>query len=74
MAGMGPEESQRIAALLKKLSHDHAILLIEHDMDFVFAVADILTVMVDGSVIASGTPAEIRANAHVLAAYLGGHA
>jgi branched-chain amino acid transport system ATP-binding protein len=73
MAGMGPEESERIAALLKTLSEDHAILLIEHDMDFVFAVADRLTVLVEGRVIASGGPAEIRGNKDVQRAYLGDH-
>ena len=74
LAGMGPEEGQRMVALLETLSVDHAILLIEHDMDFVFAVADRMTVMVDGAVLASDTPAAIRANADVQRAYLGGHA
>ena len=74
MAGMGPEESQRIATLLRKLAEDHAILLIEHDMDFVFAVADRLTVMVEGQVLATGRPEAIRANPDVQRAYLGGHA
>jgi branched-chain amino acid transport system ATP-binding protein len=74
LAGMGPEEGQRIAALLKSLAREHAILLIEHDMDFVFAVADTMTVMVDGQVLASGRPADIRANPSVQNAYLGGHA
>ena len=74
LAGMGPEEGQRMVALLETLSVDHAILLIEHDMDFVFAVADRMTVMVDGAVLATDTPAAIRANADVQRAYLGGHA
>jgi branched-chain amino acid transport system ATP-binding protein len=74
LAGMGPEEGERIAQLLKRLAKEHAILLIEHDMDFVFAVADWMTVMVDGTVLASGTPASIRADAKVQNAYLGGHA
>ena len=74
LAGMGPEEGERIAQLLKGLAREHAILLIEHDMDFVFAVADTMTVMVDGQVLASGRPASIRANAAVQDAYLGGHA
>jgi branched-chain amino acid transport system ATP-binding protein len=74
LAGMGPEEGERIAALLRTLAADHAILLIEHDMDFVFAVADWMTVMVEGAVLAEGTPAAIRANADVQRAYLGGHA
>jgi branched-chain amino acid transport system ATP-binding protein len=74
MAGMGPEESERMTLLLKNLAHDHALLLIEHDMDFVFAVADWMTVMVDGAVLAEGVPASIRANAAVQKAYLGGAA
>lgn len=74
LAGMGPEEGERIAVLLKGLAVEHAVLLIEHDMDFVFAVSDTMTVMVNGEVIASGPPASIRANANVQNAYLGGHA
>jgi branched-chain amino acid transport system ATP-binding protein len=74
LAGMGPEEGERIAVLLKGLAVEHAVLLIEHDMDFVFAVSDTMTVMVNGEVIASGPPADIRANANVQNAYLGGHA
>ena len=74
LAGMGPEEGQRIAALLRRLASEHAVLLIEHDMDFVFQVADWMTVMVDGTVLASGTPADVRANDAVQNAYLGGHA
>jgi branched-chain amino acid transport system ATP-binding protein len=74
LAGMGPEEGERIAALLKGLAVEHAVLLIEHDMDFVFAVADTMTVMVNGEVLASGPPSSIRANASVQSAYLGGHA
>jgi branched-chain amino acid transport system ATP-binding protein len=71
LAGMGSEESARIVDLLKKLSAGHAILLVEHDMDAVFAVADVLTVMVNGSVLESGTPASIRASRAVQEAYLG---
>jgi branched-chain amino acid transport system ATP-binding protein len=71
LAGMGPEEGEKVAALLKELSRDHAVLLIEHDMDFVFAVADVLTVMVDGRVLEQGAPARIRASAAVREAYLG---
>jgi branched-chain amino acid transport system ATP-binding protein len=73
LAGMGQEEAERIAALLKSLTVDHAVLLIEHDMDFVFKVADVMTVLVDGTVIASGKPADVRTNADVQRAYLGGH-
>jgi ABC-type branched-subunit amino acid transport system ATPase component len=71
LAGMGAEESARIVGLLKQLSVDHAVLLIEHDMDAVFALADCLTVMVNGAVLASGSPEAIRANPDVQRAYLG---
>jgi branched-chain amino acid transport system ATP-binding protein len=71
LAGMGPEEGEHVAALLKELARDHAVLLIEHDMDFVFAVADTLTVMVEGRVLEQGPPAQIRASAAVRDAYLG---
>ncbi len=71
LAGMGAEEADRIAAMLRELAADHAVLLIEHDMDVVFAVADLVTVMVDGRVLDEGTPAEIRASAAVQDAYLG---
>jgi branched-chain amino acid transport system ATP-binding protein len=71
MAGMGPEESARMVALLRELKGEFTILLIEHDMDAVFALADRITVLDYGRVIASGTPAAIRANAEVRAAYLG---
>jgi branched-chain amino acid transport system permease protein len=71
LAGLGPEESLPVAALLRDLAKDHAVLLIEHDMDVVFAVADIVTVMVNGRVLARGTPAEIRGSADVRDAYLG---
>lgn len=74
LAGMGQEESERIASLLKSLSRAHAILLIEHDMDFVFKVADQMTVLVEGSVLATGTPESVRATPLVQSAYLGGHA
>jgi len=71
LAGMGAEESVRIVSLLKQLSAAHAILLIEHDMDAVFALADWLTVMVNGAVLATGKPEGIRANPDVQRAYLG---
>ena len=74
LAGMGQEEGERIAGLLKSLARDHAVLLIEHDMDFVFKVADVMTVLVEGHVLATGSPAAVRANAAVQSAYLGGHA
>ena len=71
LAGMGVAEAERMVALLQNIKTDHAMLLVEHDMDAVFALADRLTVMVNGQVIATGTPAEIRADAGVQAAYLG---
>lgn len=71
LAGMGVAEAERMVALLQAIKKDHAMLLVEHDMDAVFALADRLTVMVNGQVIASGTPAEVRADAGVQAAYLG---
>ena len=71
LAGMGAEEAERMLSLLERLKRDHAILLVEHDMDAVFRVADCVTVMVDGAVIASGTPQLVRASAAVRAAYLG---
>jgi len=71
LAGMGAEETERMLGLLSALRPDHAILLVEHDMDAVFRVADRITVMVNGAVIASGAPAEVRANPEVRVAYLG---
>jgi branched-chain amino acid transport system ATP-binding protein len=73
LAGMGAEETDRMLALLADLRIGHAILLVEHDMDAVFRIADRITVMVNGSVIASDTPEAVRASAEVQAAYLGGH-
>ena len=73
MAGMGAEESQTMISLLNELKSDYTMLLIEHDMDAVFALADQITVLVYGRVIASGTPSDIRANEEVRAAYLGYH-
>jgi len=73
LAGMGAEETDRMLALLADLRPGHAILLVEHDMDAVFRIADRITVMVNGAVIASDTPAAVRASPAVQAAYLGGH-
>ena len=71
MAGLGPEESARMVAMLRALKSEVTILLVEHDMEAVFALADRITVLVYGRVIASGAPADIRANAQVREAYLG---
>jgi branched-chain amino acid transport system ATP-binding protein len=71
MAGMGPDESARMVRLLRELKQDLTILLIEHDMEAVFALADRITVLVYGRVIASGPPEAIRADAEVRKAYLG---
>jgi len=71
LAGMGAEEAASMVALIQRLAETHAILLVEHDMDAVFQLASVLTVMVDGKVLASGLPEEIRANRDVQIAYLG---
>lgn len=71
LAGVGQAEAEGMMTLIQSLKKDHAILLIEHDMDAVFAIADKLTVMMNGQVLASGAPAEIRTNVAVQAAYLG---
>ncbi len=74
LAGMGAEETDRMLALLATLKQSHAVLLVEHDMDAVFRIADRITVMVNGEVIASDAPAAIRVNRDVQTAYLGeGH-
>jgi branched-chain amino acid transport system ATP-binding protein len=71
MAGMGPEESARMVRTLRDLKAELTILLVEHDMEAVFALADRITVLVYGRVIASGAPEAIRRNAEVREAYLG---
>ncbi len=71
MAGLGPEESMRMIALLRELKGEFTILLIEHDMDAVFALADRITVLLSGRVVATDIPTCIRANAEVQEAYLG---
>jgi branched-chain amino acid transport system ATP-binding protein len=71
MAGLGPEESARMVAMLRALKSEVTILLVEHDMEAVFALADRITVLVYGRVIASGAPVDIRANPQVREAYLG---
>lgn len=71
MAGLGPEESARMVTMLRKLKRELPILLVEHDMEAVFALADRITVLVYGRVIASDVPEKIRANEEVRQAYLG---
>jgi branched-chain amino acid transport system ATP-binding protein len=71
MAGMGTDESQRMVRFLAGLKGKETMVLVEHDMDAVFALADRISVLVYGRIIATGTPAEIRANAEVRSAYLG---
>ena len=72
LAGMGSEESLNMVELIGELTENHAILLVEHDMDAVFRLAQVLTVMVNGKILASGAPEAIRANREVQRAYLGG--
>lgn len=71
MAGLGPEESARMVNMLGELKREYPILLVEHDMEAVFALADRISVLVYGRVIASGDPEAIKANAEVRDAYLG---
>jgi branched-chain amino acid transport system ATP-binding protein len=71
MAGMGIEESQRMIDLLSRLKQSKTIILVEHDMDAVFRLADRISVLVYGRVIATGTPEKIKLNAEVRKAYLG---
>jgi branched-chain amino acid transport system ATP-binding protein len=71
LAGLGQEESRATIALLKQLKSRFTIVLVEHDMDAVFALADRVSVLVNGRVLASGTAAGIRSNPAVRVAYLG---
>jgi len=74
VAGMGTDESLRMVELLTALKGEKTIILVEHDMDAVFTLADRISVLVYGRIIATGTPVEIRANAEVRSAYLGENA
>ncbi len=71
LAGLGADESERMLTLLEQLRREHAVLLVEHDMEAVFRVADEVTVMVNGQCIASGDPHAIRRDTRVQEAYLG---
>ena len=71
LAGMGSDESARVIELLRRLAKDHSLILIEHDLDAVFAIADVITVMVNGQVLESGPPAQIRVSPAVREAYIG---
>lgn len=71
MAGMGPEESERMVELLQSLHGETTLLLVEHDMNAVFRLADRISALVYGKVIACGTPDDIRSHPEVRAAYLG---
>ncbi|MBV8423655.1 MAG: ABC transporter ATP-binding protein [Candidatus Eremiobacteraeota bacterium] len=74
VAGMSIEESRKTDALIRKLAQKITVLIIEHDMDLIMGLSDSITVMHQGRILAQGTPAEIRANARVQEAYLGGYA
>jgi len=71
MAGMGPEESRRMIELIGRIRAGITVLLVEHDMDAVFRLADRISVMVNGRLVATGAPGEIKANLEVRKAYLG---
>jgi branched-chain amino acid transport system ATP-binding protein len=71
MAGMGPEEGERMVGILRALKGSVTIVLVEHDMDAVFALADRVSVVVDGAILETGTPEQIRRDERVRAAYLG---
>jgi ABC-type branched-subunit amino acid transport system ATPase component len=70
-AGLGPEESKACIELIRELKREFTILLVEHDMDAVFSLADRVSVLVDGRILATGSPMDIRAEERVRAAYLG---
>jgi branched-chain amino acid transport system ATP-binding protein len=71
MAGTGREETARLVSLLGKLKGRFSVVLVEHDMPAVFALADRISVLIYGRILASGTPAQVRGDPRVVAAYLG---
>ncbi len=71
MAGMGPEEGARMVEILRGIKRTMTIVLVEHDMDAVFALADRVSVLVNGAILKTGTPREVRDDARVRDAYLG---
>ncbi|MDH3232793.1 MAG: ABC transporter ATP-binding protein [Alphaproteobacteria bacterium] len=71
LAGMGNDESARVIELLRRLALDHSLILIEHDLDAVFAIAEAITVMVNGEVLETGPPSQIRTSAAVRESYIG---
>jgi branched-chain amino acid transport system ATP-binding protein len=71
MAGMGPDESRRMEALIDRVRQRATVLLIEHDVDAVFRLATRVSVLVGGQIVASGAPEEVRRDARVIEAYLG---
>jgi branched-chain amino acid transport system ATP-binding protein len=73
MAGSGPEESERMVELIARLARQVTILLVEHDMDAVFRLADRISVLLNGRLIATGTAEAVRADPEVRRAYLGDH-
>ncbi|HTW85282.1 MAG TPA: ABC transporter ATP-binding protein [Candidatus Sulfotelmatobacter sp.] len=73
IAGMSRDEARKTEALIRKLATEMTVLIIEHDMDLIMGISDSITVLHQGRVLATGTPAEIRENAAVQEAYLGGH-
>ena len=70
-SGMGKAETRELTGVLRRLAQKHTLVLVEHDMDVVFTLADRVTVLVNGAVMATGTPEEVRRDAGVRSAYLG---